>query len=77
MMRPFGQAADAERDVEPERTGRDGLDLDDLILRAELHDRALAEGPFDLRKCRLERLAFIHLVFLYEPQRVLCHSIHL
>ena len=28
------QAADAERDVEAERAGRDGLDLDDLLVRA-------------------------------------------
>ena len=42
------QAADAERDVEPERAGRDGLDVHRLVVLAELHDRALAEMPLDL-----------------------------
>jgi hypothetical protein len=43
------QAADAERDVEPERAGGDGLDLDGLA-RAEPHRAALAEGAVDLRQ---------------------------
>ena len=30
----LGQAADAERDVEPERAGRDRLDVDRLVVRA-------------------------------------------
>jgi hypothetical protein len=47
------QAADAERDVEPERAGRDRLDLH-RFARAELHRRALAEGAVDLRERRLE-----------------------
>ena len=56
------QAADAERDVEPERAGRDGLDLHRLLALAEPHDRALAEGALDLRERRVEsfRLVFIH-----------------
>ncbi|MFB0492244.1 hypothetical protein ABIE45_004830 [Methylobacterium sp. OAE515] len=43
-----GQTADAEGDVEPERTGGDGLDLLHLVVLAEPHDRALAEGTLDL-----------------------------
>ena len=57
-----GQAADAERDVEAERTRRDGLDFNRLLALAEPHDRALAEGALDLRERRVEsfRLVFIH-----------------
>jgi hypothetical protein len=38
---------------------------------------ALAEGSFDLRQCRVQRLALIHCFVLYKPQRILCHLIHL
>ena len=62
------QAADAERDVEAERAGRNGLDLDDLLVRAEPHDRALAESAFDLRQRRFQCLGFVHRFVLYEPQ---------
>jgi hypothetical protein len=44
------QAADAKRDVEPERAGRDDLDVFDHFAFAEPHDRALAELLFDLRQ---------------------------
>src|SRR5690348_8267671 len=51
------QAADAERDVETERTGGNHLGL---TLRrdmgAKLHDRAFAEGALDLAERRFERL---------------------
>ena len=43
------QAADAERDVEAQRAGRDGFDLH-LLATAQLHRRTLAEGAIDLRK---------------------------
>ena len=62
------QAADAERDIEAERAGRNGFDLDDAVVRAEFHDRALAERPFDLGECRFKCLAFVHRFVLYEPQ---------
>ena len=53
------QAADAERDIEAERTGRDRFDLGDGAL-AELHHRALAEIALDLaQRCR-QRLVLIH-----------------
>jgi hypothetical protein len=56
------QAADAERDIEPERAGRDRLDLDAFLSAAQLHRRALAEmrgrsaparrrAPFAVRSC--------------------------
>ena len=54
------QAADAERDVEPEAAGRDRLDLD-LLAAAEPHRRALAERAVDLRERGLERLLPVHV----------------
>ena len=49
------QAADAERDVEGDRAGRDDLDRRaDLV--AEAHDRALAELLLDLGERGVERL---------------------
>ena len=54
------QAADAERDVEPQRAGRDRLDLDRLLVLAQPHDRALAEGPLDLRQRCVQRLGLVH-----------------
>ena len=41
------QPADAERDVERQRSGRHDLDLLGLLFGAEPHDRALAELLFD------------------------------
>ena len=55
-----GQAADAEREVERERTGGDGLDADVAAL-AQLHDRALAELLVDLAERHLECLLAVHL----------------
>ena len=49
------QAADAEREVEAERAGGDGLDLDEAVALAELHHRALAEGALDLADRRVQR----------------------
>ena len=58
------QAADAERDVEPERAGRHGFDVVGRARIAEAHDRALAELLFDLSERGGERLlaVFFHLV---------------
>ena len=71
MMRPARQAADAEREVEAERAGRDHLDLLVAGTRAHAHDRALAEGPLDLRERGVERLVLFHrnlvLMSLFEP----------
>ena len=57
-----------------ERPGRDGLDLDDLLVGAEPHDRALAEGPFDLRQGGIERLVLVQRIILDETECVLCHD---
>ena len=55
----LGQAADAERDVEADRAGRDRLDVE-RRRRAEPHDRALAEAALDLREGGFERLLLVH-----------------
>ena len=57
---PAREAADAKSDVEPERTRRDGLYLHRLLILAEPHDRALAEGAFDLRQGGVQRLGLVH-----------------
>ena len=54
-----GQAADAEREVERERAGGDGVDTD-VALLAQPHDRALAELLLDLAQCHLECLVSFH-----------------
>ena len=53
------QAADAERDVEAERAGRDDLEVVLDLGLAHFHDRALAELLFDLRERGGERLALV------------------
>ncbi len=55
------QPADAERDVERERSGRHDLDVDLRAGVAHPHDRALAELPFDLLKSGTECLGLIHV----------------
>ena len=53
------QPADAEREVERERAGRDGAD-GNLRPVAHPHDRSLAERPLDLSERRVECLLAIH-----------------
>ena len=57
------QAADAEREVERKRPGRDRLDLQRVVL-AEAHDRALAKLLLDLRQRGFQRL---ELIFRLDP----------
>ena len=57
------QAADAEREVERERAGRDRADRD-LGAVAHLHDRTLAELPLDLPERDVECFLAIHLINL-------------
>ena len=45
--------ADTERQIQSERSGRDGPDLLDVVL-AKTHDGALAELPLDLRHGHIE-----------------------
>ncbi|MNY27333.1 hypothetical protein D3C86_1612380 [compost metagenome] len=74
---PLRQTADAERDIQAERTRRNGLHLNHIFIGTELHNRSLAERPFDLGERRFQCLAFIHRFILYETQRILCHPNHL
>ena len=53
------QAADAKGDVQPQRAGRDDLDLLVPGAGAHAHDGALAERAFDLRDRRLQRLVLV------------------
>ncbi len=63
------QTADAERDVEPERAGRDHVDVRGGLARAELHDRALAEGALDLAERRVQSPLSVHHVLVQKAQR--------
>ncbi len=55
----LGKAADAQRDIEPERTGRNRFDLH-RFLRAQLHRRTLAKRTVDLSERGFERLLTVH-----------------
>ena len=68
------EPADAERDVEAERAGGDGLDLDRLLVLAEPHDGALAEAALDLGDRRFKSLFPIHLISFDEAQRDIRHG---
>jgi hypothetical protein len=56
---PARQAADAEREVEGERPGRDSAGRD-LAVVVHPHDRALAELALDLAERNVESLLAIH-----------------
>ena len=71
---PARQAADAERDVEPERAGGNGLHLDRLRRFAQPHDRALAERPLDLGEGGVERFRLVHGGTFDDSERGLDHS---
>ncbi len=59
---PAGDAADAEGVVDGQGRGRDDGDAPRSSL-AELHDRALAELPFDLRNRQFDDLVTVGLGF--------------
>ena len=65
-------AADAQRDIQPERTRGDRLHLN-ARRAAEAHHRALAERLLDLAQRSFKRLLFIHFSPLYEAQFRLRH----
>ena len=58
------QAADAQRDVQAQGAGGDGIGRQAQVAAAQLHHRALAEGPVDLAQRRLERPLAIAILFL-------------
>jgi hypothetical protein len=57
---PARQPADAERDIEAERAGRDRIHLDVLVALAQPHDRALAEIALDLGKRGIKSFRLFH-----------------
>ena len=61
-----GQAADPERDIEAQGARRDRFGLHHRAF-AQLHDRALAEGPLDLTQRGVQRLLLIHVFSLDNP----------
>ena len=70
---PSRQAADAKRNIEPERSRRHRLDLERLLL-AQAHDGTFAERPFDLRQGGVERLGLVHAGPFHEAKIGLCHN---
>ena len=68
------QAADAERDIQPQGARGNGLDLDALVVGTEPHDRALAEVLVDLVERGLQRLLLVHASPFDHPQRRLFHA---
>ena len=71
---PARQAADAERDIESQRPRRDRLDLHRFLVLAEPHDRAFAEGAFDLRQSGVQRLGLVHGSSFHEAEIGLRHG---
>ncbi len=68
------QTANSKGDIQPQRPGRGGLDILRGIVRAQLHDRALAELPFDLRKRAVERLLPVRVFLAVHCQKICrCH----
>ena len=68
------QPANAERDIEPERTGGNRIGIHRLLALPQLHHRALAEGPVDLGERRLERALLVAVLFPHHPKNRLCHE---
>ena len=64
----------AERQIEAERAGGHRFDLHRRAARAELHHRALAERPVDLRQRRFQCPLLIPFVSSHESQRRLVHD---
>src|SRR6056297_4234423 len=66
---------DSERDIEPNRPGGGRLDICDRIVAAHLHDRALAELPFDLGEGAVERLLLVRVALVIHGEKICrCHS---
>ena len=63
------QPTDAERDIEAERAGGDGIHIHRPVVLAEPHDRALAKAALDLGKRRIKGLRFIHGRSFNETKR--------
>ncbi|EBA05501.1 hypothetical protein SSE37_00935, partial [Sagittula stellata E-37] len=72
----LGQTADPQRDVETKGTGRGRLDILDRVLAAQLHDRTLAELPFDLGQGAVQRLLLVRVALAVHTEKICrCHSL--
>src|SRR5580700_8421728 len=65
---PARQPADAERDVETQRSGRYDLGIGGCLARSELHDRTLAESAFYLPERRVQSPLLVHCFLVQEAQ---------
>ena len=65
---PARQPADAERDVETQRSGRYYLGIGGRFARSELHDRTLAESAFYLSERRVQSPLLVHCFLAQEAQ---------
>jgi hypothetical protein len=68
------KAADAKRNIEAERTCGDRLDFDRLLVFAEPHDRALAEGALDLGEGGIKGFGLVHGVTFHKAEIRLAHG---
>ena len=57
---PARQTTNAKRDVQSERAGRNGIDVDVQVIGSKPHDRAFAKVLLDLREGGIERLLPVH-----------------
>ena len=62
----FRQAADTERDVEAERSGRDRLDLGNLLFGSEFHHGTFAKRAVDLAEGGFEGFFAVHFVLRFD-----------
>ena len=69
------QPADAQRNIQAQRTGGNRVARQAQITRAQLHHRALAKSPIDLAERGFQRALAIRILFLaHYPQSRLCHE---
>ncbi len=66
---PARHAADAKRNIEADRAGRDDLGLDNLVIVAEPHDGAFAEGTLNLAQSGIEGFCLVHVSILNQAER--------
>src|SRR6516162_3368990 len=66
-----GHSADAECDIEAERTCRDHLCLRRGLMRPEFHNRTFAKGAFDLAERRVQSPLLVHHFLVQKTQRCL------
>ena len=58
------QSADAERDIEPQRSCGNRLHLHRMLVLSEPHDGAFAEIPLDLTQRRFEGFLLVHVIVI-------------